>query len=171
MLATLSRPDQARCPADQAVCPADPRGAGPRAAHRRLGLAFAVAGPAMLPWVFCLALTLPASTTDSHWALGWVGLDSCEALALFATGRLLLRSDNRCVLAATATATLLLIDAWFDVTSATPGSELAIAVAMALGAEIPVAAACIALALRLIRRPFPPVNRTGGPQDTDEENL
>jgi hypothetical protein len=156
LLATLSRPDQDECPAD-------PRGASPRAARRRIGLALAVAGPAMIPWVFCLALTLPASATDSHWALAWVGLDSCEALALFATGRFLLRSDNRCALTATATAALLLIDAWFDVTSATAGSELAIAIAMALGAEIPIAVACIALALQLIRRPFPPVSRTGKP--------
>jgi hypothetical protein len=149
MLATLSRPDQVRCPAQ-------PRRDSLRSAHRRrLGLALAVAGPAMIPWVFYLWLSLPASATDSHWALAWVGLDSCEALTLFATGLFLLRSDNRCALTATAAAALLLIDAWIDVTSATAGSELAVAIVMALGAEIPTAVACIALALRLTRRPFP----------------
>ena len=97
-----------------------------------------------------------------------MGLDSCEALALFATGRLLLRADNRCVLAATATAVLLLTDAWLDVTSAAPGDELLTAIAMAVFAEAPIALACIALALRLIRHPFPSATETAG-TDTQEE--
>jgi hypothetical protein len=126
-----------------------------RTARRRLGLVFAAAGLVMVPWAFYLARSVPSSATDPHWALAWVGLDSCEALALFATGLLLQRADNRCALTATATAALLLIDAWFDITSATPGTELAAAIAMAAFAEIPIALACAALALRLIRRPFP----------------
>lgn len=126
-----------------------------RTGRRRLGLAFGAAGLVMVPWAFYLGRSLPASATDPHWALAWVGLDSCEALALFTTGLLLQRADNRCALTATATAALLLIDAWFDITSATPGSEMAAAIAMAVCAEIPIALACAALALRLIRRPFP----------------
>jgi hypothetical protein len=102
-----------------------------------------------------LGVSLPTAANDPHWALAWVGLDACEALALFATGLLLLRADNRCALTATATAVLLLIDAWFDITSARPGSEVATAIVMAVCAEIPIALACAALALRLIRRPFP----------------
>jgi hypothetical protein len=127
----------------------------PRAAGSRLGLIFAAAGLVTVPWVFYLGTSLPTAASDAHWALGWVGLDSCEALALFATGLLLLRADNRCALTAVATAVLLLIDAWFDITSATPGSELATAIVMAVCAEIPIAVACAALALRLIRHPFP----------------
>ena len=122
----------------------------------------------MIPWLLYLAFTLPASATDAHWALAWVGLDSCEALALFATGRLLLRADNRCALAATATAVLLLTDAWLVVTSAAPGDELLTAIAMAVFAEAPISLACIALALRLIRHPFPSATETAG-TDTQEE--
>lgn len=130
----------------------------PRTALRRLGFVFAAAGLVTVPWVFYLGASLPIAAEDAHWALGWVGLDSCEALALFATGLLLLRADNRCALTATATAVLLLIDAWFDITSAPPGSELATAIVMAVCAEVPIAVACAALALRLIRRPFPPTS-------------
>ena len=58
---------------------------GPRPGRGRpgaLGAAFVLAGLAMIPWVFYLSVTLPASAWDAHWSLAWVGLDSCEALAL-----------------------------------------------------------------------------------------
>jgi hypothetical protein len=152
MLCKLNQADRLRHP----VQPGDPPGPARRGTRSRLGRAYVTAGVAMIPWLIYLAFTLPAGATDGHWALTWVGLDGCEALALLATGRLLLRADNRCVLAATATAVLLLTDAWFDVTSAAPGDELLVAIAMAVFAETPIAAACIALALRLIRSPRPP---------------
>ena len=122
----------------------------------RLGTAFVLAGLAMIPWVFHLSATLPASALDAHWSLAWVGLDSCEALGLFATGWFLLRRDNRCVLTGVGTAALLLADAWFDVTSVPPGPDLATAIVMAVFAEIPIALVCAVLATRVLRTPFPP---------------
>ena len=81
----------------------------------------------MIPWLLYLAFTF----SQRHRGHGrWrVGRDSCEALALFVTSRLLLREDSSGVLAATATAVLLLTDAWLDVTSAAPGDELLTAMA------------------------------------------
>jgi hypothetical protein len=114
-----------------------------------------LAGLAMIPWVCYLSATLPASALDAHWSLAWVGLDSGEALALFATGRFLLRRDNRCVLTAAGSAVLLLVDAWFDVTSAAPGPDLATAIVMAVFVEIPIALVCAVLAARVLRTPFP----------------
>ena len=119
-----------------------------------LGTAFVLAGLAMIVWVYYLSVTLPASARDAHWSLSWVGLDSGEALALFATGRFLLRRDNRCVLTAFGTAVLLLADAWFDVTSAAPGPDLATAIVMAVCAELPVALFCAVLAARVLSAPF-----------------
>jgi hypothetical protein len=119
-----------------------------------LGAAFVLAGLAMIPWVFYLSATLPASARDAHWPVAWVGLDSCEALALFATGRFLLRRDNRCVLTAVGSAVLLLVDAWFDVTSAAPGPDVATAIVMAVFAEVPIALVCAVLAARVLRTPF-----------------
>jgi len=55
-------------------------------------------------------------------------------------------------LAAAATATLLVVDAWFDTTTASQGGNFATAVAMALGAELPLAALCGRLALRTLGR-------------------
>src|SRR6059058_2595303 len=83
--------------ADHVRWPAVPDRPGTRS-PRRLGRAFATAGLIMIPWVLYLSMSLPKEAMDSHWALAWVGLDSCEALALFATGRFLKRADNRCTL-------------------------------------------------------------------------
>jgi hypothetical protein len=111
--------------------------------QRFLGLGILASGIGLVPWLAVLAVTLPSATRDA-----WVGLDSLEALGLIATGLLVLRGDRRRCLAATATATLLLIDAWFDVTTATAGSALAESVAMAVLAEIPMAVICATIAWR-----------------------
>ena len=120
---------------------------------RYLGLALVGCGVAMLPWLVVLAKTLPATTRVRHWSTAWVGLDALEALGLATTGRLLLRRDPRCALTATATAALLVTDAWFDVTTSAAGAEFTAAVAMALGAELPMATLCTLLAVRSLPRP------------------
>jgi hypothetical protein len=83
--------------------------------------------------------------------VAWAGLDALECLGLLSTAVLRTRGDDRHRLTAAATGTLLLVDAWFDVVTAAPGGELAGAIAMALGAELPLAAVCAALALGVPR--------------------
>jgi len=105
-------------------------------------------GLGLIPWLVVLATYLPASTRAWDWATAWVGLDSFEVLGLVSTGVLLLRQDSRYRLTAVATATLLLVDAWFDVTTSAPGAGRALAIAMAVGLELPVSVLCAALAAR-----------------------
>jgi hypothetical protein len=106
----------------------------------------------MIPWLVLLAIQLPASTVAVHWSTAWAGLDAMESVGLLATGTLLLRRDGRCCLAATVTGTLIFVDAWFDVTTSTPGLAQLIAIAMAAFIEVPVSVLCAALALRLSAR-------------------
>jgi hypothetical protein len=113
--------------------------------QRYLGLGILASGLGLVPWLAVLAVTLPSATR-----VAWVGLDSLEALGLIATGVLVRRGDRRRCLAAAATATLLLVDAWFDVTTATGGSALAESVAMAVLAEIPMAVICATIAWRTL---------------------
>lgn len=117
-------------------------------ARRWPGYVLVACGVALVPWLVVLAVGLPTTTTASHWALAWVGLDSMEALGLIATGVLTLRRDPRRSVVAAATAMLLVVDAWFDVTTAAAGSDFGSALAMALGAELPLALICATLALR-----------------------
>ncbi len=73
---------------------------------------------ALIPWLIALAAELPATATARHWGAAWAGLDAMEAIGLLATGVLLARRDERATLAAMATATLLIADAWLDVMTA-----------------------------------------------------
>ncbi|ANS66734.1 hypothetical protein SLINC_4510 [Streptomyces lincolnensis] len=102
-------------------------------------------GLALLPWLVVLAGTLPAAAVASNWRTAWIGLDAAEAVALIATGLLAVRGHRLHPLTATA-ATLLVVDAWFDTMTAAPGVDRVSAVAMALGAELPLAVVCVVLA-------------------------
>ena len=137
------------------VIPLYEEAAEPRPARgmRRAGGLLVACGLALLPWLYVLATGLPATATAAHWPIAWVGLDALEALGLIATGLLAARGDRRHALAAAATATLLVVDAWFDTTTAAPGADLATAITMALGAELPLATLCARLALQTLSRP------------------
>lgn len=113
------------------------------AARRWQGRILAGAGLALLPWLGYLAGTLPPAE-----AAAWVALDALEAAALLAAGTRLLHTDPRHRAPAAAAAVLLLADACIDLATATPGAELATAIAMAVGAELPLAALCAWLASR-----------------------
>jgi hypothetical protein len=106
----------------------------------------------LVPWMVLLGLTLPASTEVRHWSLAWIGLDVLLAAGCAATALLGLRRDARMRQAASATASIAVLDAWFDITTAQPGAALAQALACAV-AEAGLACACVVLALGDRRRP------------------
>jgi len=120
---------------------------------RKLGWLLGTAGLVMVPWLVVLGRVLPDRIMVGHWAISWVGLDTMEVVGLLATAWLLRRRDDRAALTATATATLLLVDAWFDVNTSAPGAEFATAVVMALGGELPLAVLCLVIAVRTRRQP------------------
>jgi hypothetical protein len=120
---------------------------------RRLGLALVGCGVALVLWVVVLATSQPMTAYVPHWSALWVGLDALEALGLASTGVLLLHRDPRRCLTAAATAALLVVDAWFDVLTSLPGTELATALAMAVGVELPLATLCAVLAVRSLSDP------------------
>lgn len=117
---------------------------------RWLGFTLIGAGLTLIPWLFVLSASLPSTMTASHWSAAWVGFDGLEALGLITTGVLLNRKDPRRCLAAAATSALLVVDAWFDVTTAAPGLDQTTAVAMAAFLEIPLATVCAVLANRTL---------------------
>ncbi|PYC68037.1 hypothetical protein C7C46_29735 [Streptomyces tateyamensis] len=114
--------------------------------NRMVTAVLAGAGLALLPWILVLAQA-PGSA-------GWVALDVMEAGCLLG-GAALLRRGAAALGAARAVAALaaglLLLDAAVDLTTA--GSAWPVAVAMALGAELPLAALCGRLALRGVQVP------------------
>lgn len=113
-----------------------------------LGRGLVAAGLGMIPWLFVLAITLPSTIRAAHWPAAWVGLDGLEALGMLVTGITVIRRQDWVCLTAAATATLLMIDAWFDITTSPPGSAMITAIVMAACPELPAAAFCTVLAIR-----------------------
>jgi hypothetical protein len=101
----------------------------------------------MIPWVCILASTLPATITTEHWPAAWAGLDSMEAAGLITTGVALIRPYRWLCLPASVTSALLVVDAWFDITTSAPGPAVKIAIAMAIFLELPMAGLCAVLAV------------------------
>ncbi|MEU8761495.1 hypothetical protein [Streptomyces sp. NPDC048659] len=107
-------------------------------AQRFRGRILCGAGLVLLPWLGYLAGTLPPAE-----AVAWVVLDALEAAALLTAGTRLLAGDARYRAPALAAAVLLVADACADLATAAPGPERAVALAMALLAELPLAALCL----------------------------
>jgi hypothetical protein len=152
-LAALSTAERERLARRLAALAATPVAAVPGPARRRWLAALTLAAClALVPWTVRLAATLPTRYVTQHWSLTWVGFDTLLLLSFAFTGWATLRR-SRSVWAATAvTATLLLCDAWFDVTTASTTADLTISAVTAAGGELPLAAALIYLARRPIRR-------------------
>lgn len=126
-----------------------PRDPGTRAwAGRWVPVLYLGVAAALIPWTVYLGLTLPERQVTSHYRAVWVGYDIVLILVLARIGWFAARRDPRVVLTATAGATLLVADAWFDVmTAATPGGRAG-ALLEAVLLELPGAVLCAVLARR-----------------------
>jgi LPXTG-motif cell wall-anchored protein len=112
----------------------------------------AVAAAGLVPWTAGIAARLPQTAVARHWNLAWAGLDLAIIAGLALTSWLARRRDERVGPAATATATLMCADAWFDVCTAAAGAPLAASVTEA-ALELAVAGICLAVGMR--HRPAP----------------
>lgn len=77
-----------------------------------------------------------------------MALDTLEAVCLLTAGTRLVRGGGGHRAAAAGAALLLAADACVDLLTSAPGAEQAAAMAMALCAELPLAALCGVLAVR-----------------------
>jgi hypothetical protein len=84
-----------------------------------------------VPWVVFLAASLPATSRVND-RLAWVGFDVAEVVMLAVTAYLAWRGKAKVALAATALATMLVVDAWFDVNTSTAGEERDMALGFAV---------------------------------------
>lgn len=136
---------------DRGVPPVVPPGTASviRREARRMAWIYTAAVVVLLPWVVYLAVSLPKRNLTRHYRMSWVGFDLLLAFAFARTAYLAFRVDPRVQLPATATATLLLVDAWFDVTTAGTHAAFFEALFMALVFELPAAAFSLYLVHRV----------------------
>ena len=116
-----------------------------------LARAFFVAAALMAPWTLYLAVTLPRHYSAHHYWLGWAGFDVALVAALVATGLSIRRGTPSVTRYSAVAATMLVIDAWFDVLNAATGSDVVVAAAMAVIVELPLAYICWQLSVRRTR--------------------
>jgi hypothetical protein len=122
---------------------------------------------ALVPWTAYLAVSLPDVYSTRHWAVAWTGFDVLELFALAATAYYAWRGRQALIAYAIAAATLLVCDAWFDITLdlGTPGIWTSLASAVLI--ELPLAYFLTHRALVLIRltmlRFFPEGDADGKP--------
>jgi len=122
---------------------------------------------ALVPWTIYLGLSLPDNYSTRYWSVAWTGFDVLLLLALAATAYFGWRGRQALIGTAIAAATLLVCDAWFDITLdlGTPGIWTALASAVFI--ELPLAfflfhRAALLLRLTLLRF-FPDGDEQGRP--------
>jgi hypothetical protein len=119
---------------------------------RRMAWLYTGAAVVLLPWIAYLAITLPRRDLDRHYRLAWVGFDCLLVFAIVRTAYMAFRIDPRVQFPATATATLLFVDAWFDITTSGSREAALEALLLALLVEIPAAIFSIHMARRVNRQ-------------------
>ncbi len=80
--------------------------------------ALALGALAEIGWTIYLGVSLPRHYVANHWDLAWVGLDVAQVAMLIASAWAAWRRRAVLIVYACASGTLLIIDAWFDVTTA-----------------------------------------------------
>lgn len=105
----------------------------------------------LIPWTVLLVIELPDRQIARHWDLAWGGLDVGIAVGLLATAFTVIRLGAWTPIAATFTATMLIVDAWFDIVTAAGSDRRLIAIGMAVLVEIPLAAVCVLIARNVER--------------------
>lgn len=108
----------------------------------------------LVPWIVYLALALPDHHPENAWNAAWVGFDVLLLLGLLVTTWGAWRRRQFVVVACVFTATLLICDAWFDISLDWGTSDETASLLSAFFAELPLAGYLFYAAMRIIRMTF-----------------
>jgi hypothetical protein len=127
-----------------------PEPAMARGRHRFVVL-LTVSCAVLVPWIIFLAATLPHRYIASHWTLTWVGFDLALLASLAGTAVLAWLGRQVMIVACFVTATLLVCDAWFDITTSSTWRDTAFSIADAALIELPLAGLLVWVGFKLMR--------------------
>ncbi len=119
-----------------------PRWLGPLAVCCAIGI---------VPWIVYLALALPTRQRAVDYDVAWVGYDAAMAFVMAALAYCALRRKPATGAIAAVLATMLVIDAWFDIVTTDNRQQFLFAVASAVLLEIPLAIVCAWVAVNAER--------------------
>ncbi|MGW1290050.1 hypothetical protein ACWDBD_48600 [Streptomyces sp. NPDC001118] len=116
---------------------------------RWVGPLYLMLSAILLPWIVYLSHSPPGRQLSEHYRMAWVGFDVFLLGQLARTGAYALRSRRRDRVPphAAASAAMLCVDAWFDITASTP-HDLPLSLLLAAAVELPLAGLCWWLATR-----------------------
>ena len=109
----------------------------------RVLMALAVA---LVPWTIYLSINLPRRHVVHHWDLAWGGFDAALVVMLIVAAISLAQGRALARTLAPVIAAFLVCDAWFDTVTAGDDAQLWFALALAVFAELPLAAFCVWIA-------------------------
>jgi hypothetical protein len=112
---------------------------------------YATAAVLLIPWIMILSYELPTRHVVTHWDLAWAGFDGLLLCSIAVTAYLGYKRSAWVMLACTSTATLLVVDAWFDILTAHSGVQMERSVFLAVIAELPFAVLSMWLAIQVGR--------------------
>ncbi|MEP7024317.1 MAG: hypothetical protein ABJB47_11060 [Actinomycetota bacterium] len=131
---------------------------------RWVGPSFALFSILLLPWIAYIAISLPARQLSPNYDTAWAGFDLLLFGGLASTAFFALRRSPYLSSAATATATVLVVDAWFDVMTSPPHQRVQ-SLLLCVLVELPLAGLCIWLSYhthQLIQRRIMLIQRRRG---------
>lgn len=105
----------------------------------------------MVPWTIYLAASLPRRDLARNYDLTWSGFDVLLIFLLARVAHLAFQRRRQVEVPAAVLAAMLVMDAWFDVTSAAPGRQFNEAMVSAVFVEIPTALVAASLVWRVER--------------------
>jgi hypothetical protein len=108
---------------------------------RLAGPLFAVLSVLLIPWIAFIAFALPSRQLSPNYDLAWAGFDGMLLIALASTAYFALRRSRYLSVAAAATGTMLIVDAWFDVLTSRRSDRM-LALLFAVVSELPLAGLC-----------------------------
>jgi hypothetical protein len=133
-----------------------------------------LAAGGLVPWIVILAFALPSNNRTAHYAVAWVGFDVAMFFVLALMALAALRRSTWTEPLAACAATLLVVDAWFDIVTAATRHEVIEAVLSAVIFELPLAVVCAWVAVnfeRLRQRVFRRLLRRAGAEREHDEPI
>jgi hypothetical protein len=120
---------------------------------RQLSIAVTLGAAVLLvPWIMWLAHTLPITEKTQAWSLAWIGFDSILAVVLVSTAWLGYKRRQIALVGLIISGSMMLTDAWFDITLSWGTHGLAGAILSAVLVEVPLGLLLITSALLIMRR-------------------
>lgn len=104
---------------------------------------FAILAILLVPWILWLSLTLPPAQRAAQYRLAWVGFDGILLVSLASVAISALRDSALLERVATSAGVLLVVDAWFDLTTSNGTIQELQALVLAVAIELPLAAVCL----------------------------